>query len=495
LPFCPSSFFSSIKKQYPIMIQKEKLIQKIVKVAKISEAKARAAYETVLLESGSWRKQEMVSVSAKVEKAVKVPGKQTIKRVELVKEVPVKTVQTIEKIKTIEVIKEVPVEVIKIVEKIKEIKVVKEVPIEVVKEVIKEVQVIKEVPIEVIKEVTLIKEVEVEKIKEVKVPVEVIREIKVPVVKEVKVPVVKEVKVQVIKEVKIKDEKLIAKSKEQAAELSDLHRQYNDLYKLAVGYEKDIAQMTTALKAKPKEVIKKVEVIKEVKVPVVKEVKVIKEVKVPVVKEVKVPVVKEVKVEVIKEVKVPVVKEVKVEVIKEVKVKDEKQIKALQSEIATLKAKLKEKPKQVIKEVPVEIIREVEVTKGVDMTMLKSMLAKMQSKEVSKTVIGETRTEKEAVLIQKREVKAGTNKADDLTKIEGIGPKISQLLGRKGIYTFEDLSNLKSSYIQDILDAAGPKYTVHSPSTWPQQAKLAAAGKWDDLKTLQDKLQGGKKVN
>ena len=29
------------------------------------------------------------------------------------------------------------------------------------------------------------------------------------------------------------------------------------------------------------------------------------------------------------------------------------------------------------------------------------------------------------------------------------------------------------------------------PKTWPQQAQLAANGKWDELKVLQDKLMGG----
>ena len=31
-----------------------------------------------------------------------------------------------------------------------------------------------------------------------------------------------------------------------------------------------------------------------------------------------------------------------------------------------------------------------------------------------------------------------------------------------------------------------------SPETWPQQAQLAADGKWDELKALQDELDGGK---
>ena len=44
------------------------------------------------------------------------------------------------------------------------------------------------------------------------------------------------------------------------------------------------------------------------------------------------------------------------------------------------------------------------------------------------------------------------------------------------------------------LDAAGSQFASHDPTTWPQQAELAAAGKMDELKALQDALQGGREV-
>ena len=46
--------------------------------------------------------------------------------------------------------------------------------------------------------------------------------------------------------------------------------------------------------------------------------------------------------------------------------------------------------------------------------------------------------------------------------------------------------------LKDILTEAGPRYNSHNPSTWPQQAALAAAGKWDELQVLQDELNGGR---
>ena len=83
--------------------------------------------------------------------------------------------------------------------------------------------------------------------------------------------------------------------------------------------------------------------------------------------------------------------------------------------------------------------------------------------------------------------------ADDLTKIEGIGPKVSKTLIEAGISTFEVLSNAKVEDIQKTLTDAGLK--MMDASTWPQQAKLAAQGDWDGLKKLQDSLSGGRKVS
>lgn len=83
-------------------------------------------------------------------------------------------------------------------------------------------------------------------------------------------------------------------------------------------------------------------------------------------------------------------------------------------------------------------------------------------------------------------------KKDDLKKIEGIGPKIAKLLMEDGIVTFSDLAAAPLSQLEGILKAAGPRFTMHKPNSWPAQAHLAADGAWDDLKLLQDKLDGGR---
>jgi hypothetical protein len=80
---------------------------------------------------------------------------------------------------------------------------------------------------------------------------------------------------------------------------------------------------------------------------------------------------------------------------------------------------------------------------------------------------------------------------DDLTKIEGIGPKIKGLLNNDGIWSFKQLSLSSTVRLQKILDDAGPAYTVHNPRTWAAQAKLADEGSWEELKIWQDHLKGG----
>ena len=81
---------------------------------------------------------------------------------------------------------------------------------------------------------------------------------------------------------------------------------------------------------------------------------------------------------------------------------------------------------------------------------------------------------------------------DDLKRIEGIGPKIEELLNTAGIHSFKQLSVTNVEQVKSILNAAGKRYQIHDPSTWGKQAKLAADGKWDTLDKLQGELRGGK---
>ena len=81
---------------------------------------------------------------------------------------------------------------------------------------------------------------------------------------------------------------------------------------------------------------------------------------------------------------------------------------------------------------------------------------------------------------------------DDLKKIEGIGPKISGVLGEKGILTFSQLAKATESELKEILVNA--KIRIANPTTWSEQATLAADGKWEELEQLQDELKGGRRA-
>ncbi|MEI6411743.1 MAG: hypothetical protein WCR52_20295 [Bacteroidota bacterium] len=83
-------------------------------------------------------------------------------------------------------------------------------------------------------------------------------------------------------------------------------------------------------------------------------------------------------------------------------------------------------------------------------------------------------------------------KWDDLKIVEGIGPKIAELLMNAGITTWKALSETGTDRLREILDAAGSSYQIHNPGTWPEQSRLADAADWDALKKLQDELNGGR---
>jgi len=82
-------------------------------------------------------------------------------------------------------------------------------------------------------------------------------------------------------------------------------------------------------------------------------------------------------------------------------------------------------------------------------------------------------------------------KKDDLVIIEGIGPAIAKAFNKAGIKTFRKLAETPVDRLQEILrDAKFPA----DPTSWPEQGRLAADGKMDELKKLQDQLQGGRQV-
>lgn len=90
--------------------------------------------------------------------------------------------------------------------------------------------------------------------------------------------------------------------------------------------------------------------------------------------------------------------------------------------------------------------------------------------------------------------KKTATKGDNLKLIEGIGPKAAEALSAAGLATFADIAAATPEQIKSILDASEGSFNAADPTTWPQQAQLAADGKMDELKALQDELKGGKEA-
>ncbi len=80
---------------------------------------------------------------------------------------------------------------------------------------------------------------------------------------------------------------------------------------------------------------------------------------------------------------------------------------------------------------------------------------------------------------------------DDLKIIEGVGPKIATVLADAGISTFAQLAGTDPDKLEKIVrDDAGIK--VANPTSWPEQAALAASADWDGLEEMQKRLVAGR---
>lgn len=104
----------------------------------------------------------------------------------------------------------------------------------------------------------------------------------------------------------------------------------------------------------------------------------------------------------------------------------------------------------------------------------------------------DSRGSKSNVTADNKTKKEAPAKKDDLKKIEGIGPKIEEILNSSEVTTFAALAATSVETIREWLAAAGGRFAAHNPATWPKQADMAAKGNWAELKKWQDELDGGK---
>jgi predicted flap endonuclease-1-like 5' DNA nuclease len=381
---------------------------------------------------------------------------------------------------TVEKIVEVPVE--KIVEKRVEV------PVEKIVEKIVEKRV--EVPVEKIVE------------KRVEVPVEKIVE-KI-VEKRIEVPVEKIVEKIVEKRIEVPVEKIVEKPVEDLSRINLLNQELVSLKAaLQTASNKPPVTIEKIVEVPVEKIVEKI-VEKRVEVPVEKIVEKIVE------KRVEVPVEKIVEKIVEKRVEVPVEK------IVEKPVEDLSRINLLNQELVSLKAALQtasNKPPVTVEkrvEVPVEKIVEKIVEKRVEVPVEKIVekivekrvevpVEKIVEKIVEKRI--EVPVEKRVNVTAPRSYKAVASfygkaiKEDDLKLVEGIGPKIEELFHAAGLKTWASVAASKPARLKEILVAAGEKFQMHNPGTWPKQCQMMVDDRWAELKEYQEeRLDAGVEI-
>ena len=123
-------------------------------------------------------------------------------------------------------------------------------------------------------------------------------------------------------------------------------------------------------------------------------------------------------------------------------------------------------------------------------------LEKQKGDGLTRAEVAETRVRELESLLTENEQEVATLSAranamqDDLSFLDGIGPKVSALLRFAGIKSFSRLASTGVDRIREILEAENPNLLrLTDPSTWPEQARMAADGNWVALSALQNDLK------
>ena len=123
-------------------------------------------------------------------------------------------------------------------------------------------------------------------------------------------------------------------------------------------------------------------------------------------------------------------------------------------------------------------------------------LRRQNQETMDRAVRVEARLSELQKLTQEREQEITTLKAkeramqDDFSYLDGVGPKISAILRSAGVKTFAKLAAKEVDDLREILVAENPSLLrLSDPSTWPEQAGMAAEGRWENLKALQEDLK------
>jgi large subunit ribosomal protein L27 len=109
----------------------------------------------------------------------------------------------------------------------------------------------------------------------------------------------------------------------------------------------------------------------------------------------------------------------------------------------------------------------VEPVVGVDVAVAETMAPVAEEKPTAKAEPAKA----EKVVA---EVETDVTEADDLKKIEGVGPKLAEVLNAAGINTYAELAASSVEKMNEILAEAGSRYASKDPAPWIEQAKELA---------------------
>ena len=122
--------------------------------------------------------------------------------------------------------------------------------------------------------------------------------------------------------------------------------------------------------------------------------------------------------------------------------------------------------------VSIEPIVDVDVAVA-EAPVVKAPKAKAASVVVEEKVV-EVKEEAPKAETKKAPVKKEATKGDNLTKLDGVGPKLAEILNAAGINSYADLAGTSIEKMKEILEAAGSRYASKDPAPWIEQAKTLA---------------------
>lgn len=119
-------------------------------------------------------------------------------------------------------------------------------------------------------------------------------------------------------------------------------------------------------------------------------------------------------------------------------------------------------------------------------------LARLQAADGELAVLRSRSAKLGDIVRQRYQTRTG---ADDIEVVEGIGPKIAELLHNDGIHSFRELSMVSVDRFNRVLEAGGPRFKLANPGTWAEQARLLAEGEYVAFEKLKDELTAGVRLS